>query len=120
MNTIASMTYHELIARMKEVKDELLNAEAMVLQLQAQEKAINARLQELRDKGHTLDVFITDHCLLRYLERYEGIATESYRKALARDLRKALNNMPGDSKLHGIKLRGMTFKMKGNAVTTVT
>lgn len=119
MKEIEKLPYNDLIVEVRQVKDELLNAEAKVLELKAKQHAINTRIRYLKQKGHTLEVFITDHCLLRYLERVEGVDVATYRRKLGNDLRKVLKNTPAGVGAKGIKLNGMTFKLDGNAVTTI-
>ena len=119
MSDYGKMTYHEMQSEIRKAKADLLDAEAKVLRLQAQIKQLSELIKKRKEKGQTVDVFITDHCLLRYLERVEGIDMNSYRKQLTNDLRKVMKGMPKDLDTSGVKMNGLTFKINGNAVTTV-
>lgn len=62
-----------------------------------------------------LPVRVTDHCVLRFLERVEGMDVEAVRQRIM--------NVCGGYALVGaksVRWQGFKFEMSGTAVTTVT
>lgn len=57
---------------------------------------------------------VSDHALLRYLERFCGIDVEEMRQAMTDILTPA-----ADAKATSVSANGMTFKIRENTVVTV-
>lgn len=55
-------------------------------------------------------VRVTDHAILRWLERVEGVDVDAIRHRIARAVRKSLAQQP-----EGVRFEGVTFKVQYNA-----
>ncbi|MEM6727012.1 MAG: hypothetical protein AAF618_00805 [Pseudomonadota bacterium] len=62
---------------------------------------------------------ITDHALLRHLERVEGLDVEGAKRGLARTLDALVPEEMADG-LSGIGYRGHVYEVRGDKVVTVT
>lgn len=63
-------------------------------------------------------VHVSDHALLRWLQRVEGVDVEAIRRRIARAVRRGV-----DEKAEGVRVEGVTFKVQYNpdgAVVTTT
>ena len=58
---------------------------------------------------------VTDHAVLRYLERVEGLDIERLRRLIGRRVDRAMEH-EGAS---GLVVGGVRYKLRGHAVTTV-
>ena len=59
-------------------------------------------------------VHVSDHALLRYLERAQGVDVNAARRAIARTCRVGVEHEAA-----GVVANGFRFKLKGSTVTTV-
>lgn len=63
-------------------------------------------------------VRVSDHALLRWLERVEGVDVEAIRRRIARAVRRGV-----EERAEGVRFEGVTFKVQynlGEAVVTTT
>lgn len=58
---------------------------------------------------------VTDHALVRYLERVEGIDMDAVRKTIETTVQRGI-----DSGADGVRLNGIRFALQNDAVVTVT
>jgi hypothetical protein len=56
---------------------------------------------------------VTDHAVLRYLERHEGIDVEAVRRRIARQVRRA-----AEMQAMGVLAGGMTYRLVGGVVVS--
>jgi hypothetical protein len=59
-------------------------------------------------------IHVTDHALVRYLERVHGVDMEALRKRIGRKVRKAVSHGA-----NGVRIKGVSFKLIDNRVITV-
>lgn len=63
-------------------------------------------------------VYVSDHALLRWLERVEGVDIDALRRRIAKAVRRGV-----DERAEGVRVDGVTFKVQYNtdcAVVTTT
>lgn len=59
-------------------------------------------------------IHVSDHALLRYLERVLGLDVEMHRRQMGRAVDRAMVDGA-----HGVIIEGFTYKIRGVTVTTV-
>ena len=57
---------------------------------------------------------VTDHAVIRYLERVMGVDVEGLRRRIGRTVETGIQERAG-----GVIVNGFVFKLKGRAVTTI-
>ena len=73
-NPFAKVDFQSLARYQNEIKDEIGACTAEAARLQAILQLVNEALNDRRaDALHQSTVRVTDHAILRYLERYEGM-----------------------------------------------
>lgn len=60
------------------------------------------------------DIIVTDHALVRYLERAMGIDLTTARWAIQHAVREA-----AQAGASSVRVHGLTYMLQGNAVTTI-
>lgn len=70
----------------------------------------------------TRPLHVTDHAVLRYMARAQGVDVEAIRREIERRVRKGLDRldaMPGlQDVASGVQSEGMTFRIEGGVVVT--
>lgn len=93
----------------KPVRQQLANIDRQTNVLRREREQVAAKLKEMREKPR-----VSDHAVVRYLERQFGFSFEDIREKLLTDVvRQAM-----DAGVESVKAHGGTLKIKGRTVTT--
>lgn len=93
----------------KPLREQLGNIDRVKNGLQAERNALAARLEELKAKPR-----VSDHAVVRYLERKYGFSFEDIREELLTPAVLRAMEMGAE----GIQMNGGTLKLKGRTVVT--
>jgi septal ring factor EnvC (AmiA/AmiB activator) len=100
---------HEIAKTRRQLSKDIGDLDAEAARLKKELQALEAARAELR-----LGVEISDHALVRWLERHHGMDLEQYRREMVTPgLRDAVS-----AGAEGFKTAQGLFKMKGRVVTT--
>lgn len=98
-----------LVNDAKPIREQIGNIDRHLNTLRAERGEIAKRLAEMSEKPR-----ISDHAVIRYLERKYGFDFEAIRAEMLTDpVRRAI-----DAGAEGVKFNGGVFKIKGRTVTT--
>lgn len=108
---IAAIQYQldEVAFASKPVRDQLSQLDKESSRLKAERKRLEALLDAITD-----GIEVSDHALVRYLERHLGHDLEAIRKEMVTPGVRAAVNVGAE----GVKAHGGTLKIKGRTITT--
>ena len=93
----------------KPVREQVANMDRQLSKLRAEREEVAAKLRDMSAKPR-----VSDHAVIRYLERKYGFTFEDIRKELLTDaVRQAM-----DAGADGIRMNGGVLKIRGRTVVT--
>lgn len=103
----------EVEKQLKPLRRELADNDQIVREMQTRRAVLAKKIRKLEEQLKQLqkpkDLVVSDHALLRYMERHQGIAIEEVRA----EIQKALN---GVQEIGSVKFGG--FVVQGHTVVT--
>lgn len=106
----------ELNSQMSALIKERKKADDKIKEITQQISSIDKRIASIRQNLKSNKVNITDHAILRYLERVHGFDTEEVKNKLLTDKLRTSIQTYGKGKL---KENGITYIFKDNSVITI-